>query len=70
MIRSWPWRCWMRGHRPLLTQRRDATGAVLRMPHTLLWICERCNKPLGETVLVITPPGRHERGRNGEEDEA
>ena len=60
MIR-WPailvrWPCWPRAHQPILTQKRDATGVVLRQPHALVWTCARCGKRLGETVVELPPP--------------
>lgn len=50
--------CWPRAHQPLLTQKRDATGAV-QQPPALVWTCRRCGKALGETVIELPPP----RGR-------
>jgi hypothetical protein len=44
-------RCWLRGHIPLIVQVRDDTGRP-RRPHTVVWICSRCHKPLGETTLT------------------
>lgn len=65
-----PWRlrlpvslaCLLRSHQPMLEQVRDARGRLQR-PHTLKWVCRRCRRDLGETVLLLDPPRPEERTR-------
>jgi len=42
------WPCWIVGHTPLLTRRRDTPG-----PQALVWVCRHCLKDLGETAIVL-----------------
>ena len=64
----WPLRlptalaCLLRAHQPLLEQVRDAEGR-LRRPHALRWVCGRCRRDLGETVLRLDPARAAERPR-------
>lgn len=44
-------RCLVGRHEPLLTQKRDAAGQVVK-PHVVVWECRHCRRPLGETVLT------------------
>jgi hypothetical protein len=39
-------------HDPMLVQKRDRSGHVVK-PHTLIWECRICGKPVGESTLSV-----------------
>jgi hypothetical protein len=44
--------CLVRGHDPLLEHRHDAQGEP-EWPPVLHWVCSRCRRDLGDSVLRI-----------------